>query len=68
MNSVPQGETSQMTPEEKAALITRLKEAQERQASAGDDPKSYSSEIERLENLARTHAQDTLDDIEEEQQ
>ncbi len=65
-NTVPESATEQMSAEQKAAFLKDLKANQDRQKRQAVDPAAYRSEIERMQDLARDHGQDALEEIEKE--
>lgn len=65
-NTVPDAATEQMTAEQKAAFLQDLKAKQDRQKRQSTDPAAYQSEIQRMQDLARNHGNDALEEIEAE--
>ncbi len=65
-NTIPEAATEQMSTEQKAAFLQDLKANQERQNRQAADPAAYQSEIERMQDLARDHGNDALEEIEKE--
>lgn len=63
-NTVPDAATEQMTAEQKTEFLQDLKAKQDRQKSQSTDPTAYQSEIERMQDLARNHGNEALDEIE----
>ncbi len=63
LNIIPKGETEQLTAGDRAASIAELNSARKDARSTGGD--SSEDEAERLRRIARKHAQETLEQIEE---
>jgi uncharacterized protein YceK len=61
LNIPPQAETTQLTDEEAAARLAAL---QGQRASQKAQPGGQASEVERLKRLKQTHAEETLEEIE----
>lgn len=61
LNIPPQAETEQLTDEEAASRLAAL---QSQRAQQKAQPADQSSEVDRLEALKRTHAEKTLEAIE----
>lgn len=63
-NTIPEAATVQMSAEQKAAFLQDLKDKQDRQNQQAADPAAYQSEIKRMQDLARNHGDDALEEIE----
>ena len=61
LNIPPRAETEQLTDEEASARLAALRD---QRASQKALPTTASNEAERLKKLKRTHAEDTLNEIE----
>lgn len=63
INNVPKGETAQMTPEERAAMIRELAEARQGAATGAKGQPGNSSPA-AMKKIGATHAKDALAQIE----
>ncbi|MBO6716556.1 MAG: hypothetical protein JJ913_01225 [Rhizobiaceae bacterium] len=61
INVAPQAETEQLTDEEAASQLVNLQSRRDAQNAA---PASQATEVERLRRLRQTHAEETIEQIE----
>jgi hypothetical protein len=64
INVMPVGETAQFTPTDEAATRALLADAKANQQLQGESTAAYQERLKRLRLLAKTHAKDTISQIE----
>ncbi len=64
INVMPVGETAQFTPSDEAATRALLNNAKAGQQAQGESTAAYQERLKRLRLLAKSHASDTIKQIE----
>ena len=64
INVMPVGETAQFTPTDEAATRALLDDAKSGQQAQGESTAAYQERLKRLRLLAKSHATDTIKQIE----